>query len=83
MNFLRLVRLLIVTAVCLGLAVGLGREVVRGLASGKLAHSDSSTYCRRDTNPLGYWALIALFSALAVGSLATWGSVVYDAVARQ
>lgn len=74
-------RLLLVSVVCLGLALYLGRVVVSGLGSGTVRHSDSTSVCRKKTNPVGYWALITFFSLVAVGSVLVFGRVAYQIVA--
>lgn len=77
-----LLRVLVVSACCLGFSIFLGRVVFTGLASGRVRHSDSSAYCDKNANPLGYWALILLFLTMVLGSLAIWVNVLYDSAVR-
>ena len=77
-----LLGVLAVAACCLSFSIFLGRVVFTGLASGQVRHTDSSAFCDKNTNPLGYWALILLFPAMALLSVAIWVDVLYDSVAR-
>lgn len=77
-----LLRVVLVTLVCLGLGLYLGRVVIAGLVSGKVAYRDSKSVCARRTNPAGYWSLIVLFAAVTVISFVMWGKVVYEAFDR-
>jgi len=65
-------RQLILTVLCLGLASYMVRVILSGLRSGRIAHSDSSSYCERVRNPVGYWLLIILFTVLAVLAIYAW-----------
>ena len=73
-------RLLVTTIVCLGLALFLGRVVIVGLISGQVAHTNSSAVCSRRRNPVGYWALIALFSVIVVASVIALCRVAYEVI---
>ena len=75
MNWLGFITL---SAICGGLSILLGRVVFFGLQSGRIAHTDSSSFCKRQENPLGYWALVILFSAIIFGCLFIWGRAVYE-----
>jgi hypothetical protein len=66
-------RLLLVTAICLGFAFFLGREIWLGLKTGKVAYSRGNRlYCHRSKNPWGFWFLVILFSGFIAMSLVLW-----------
>ncbi len=73
-------RLIAVTAICGGLSIFLVRVVFSGLRSGRIAHTDSSSFCKKQENPLGYWTLVILFTATIFGCLFIWGQVAYGTV---
>ena len=79
---MNLPRILAATILCLGLGLYLTRVVLRGLISGEVRHTDSSRVCRKLSNPLGYWALIVLFSLSAAGLISVWAKVVYESIFR-
>lgn len=66
MGFLRL---LLVTLVTWGLCFWLLRAVALGLHTGAISHSDTSSRVARLEKPVGYWLLVAGFSA---GGLVAW-----------
>jgi hypothetical protein len=70
-----MLRLLVVTVVMGALAALLVATIVSGLRSGKVAHTDSASFCDRRKNPIGYWALLALFSGFAYLALSAWFQV--------
>jgi hypothetical protein len=72
-----LLRFIFVAVICLGLAIYLGRVVLAGLVSGQVAHTNSSAFCKRKSNPIGYWSLIALFAVLSIGAIAVLSKVTY------
>jgi hypothetical protein len=78
MNWLGFITL---SAICGGLCIFLGRVVFSGLQSGRIAHTDSSSFCKRQENPLGYWALVIFFSAIILGCLFILGRMTYEAFA--
>lgn len=71
-------RIIVATAIFGGLVYLLGSKVVSGLRTGNVAHTDSSSFFKRSQNPLGYWALIVLFSGMAFGCIYAWVQVVRD-----
>lgn len=73
-------RLLVVTLVLVGIAYFLGKEVVVGLKTGKIAYSKSRRYCHRLRNPAGFWSLVILFSGIVLTMLVTWLRVVMPSV---
>ena len=75
MNALRLAA---VTAICGWLVYLLGGTVVSGLRTGRIAHTDSSSFCKRRENPLGYWFLVVLFSGMALCCIYAWVQVARD-----
>jgi hypothetical protein len=73
LGLVQYLRLALVAAVCLGLYLLLLPTIYRGLATGKILHSTSDTYCHRSTNPIGFWSLVGLFSgAVATCSFILW-----------
>lgn len=77
-----IVRLVVVTAVAGWLVWFLGATVIQGIRTGAIRHTDSIRACRRGTNPVGFWALVLLFSALIVGIGSVWIVAVVDTFAR-
>lgn len=71
-------RMLIVTVICGGLVYLLGGTVVSGLRTGRIAHTNSSSFCERRKNPFTYWALAVLFSSMALGCIYGLAKVVID-----
>ncbi|TXH69434.1 MAG: hypothetical protein E6Q88_09085 [Lysobacteraceae bacterium] len=59
-----MLRFLIVIAICLLIASPVAWAVVRGLRTGKLPHSDSSTFVQRSKAPVRFWLLMLFFLAL-------------------
>ena len=74
-------RLSLVTLVFLGSAYFLGKEIVVGLKTGKIAYSKSGRHCHRLHNPAGFWLLVVLFSGIVLMMFAVWLRVVLPAVA--
>lgn len=60
---MEILRLAVVSIVFGGLAIFLGKVVILGLLSGRIAHSDSESFVDRSTNPVGFWLLVVLFSS--------------------
>jgi hypothetical protein len=73
-------RVIVSTVVCLSLGVHLGCVVVAALKSGQVEYTSTSRFVFKRSNPAGYWALVALFSIVALGSIAAWAKVVYEAI---
>ena len=67
-----LLRLGLITVICFGLTYSLGREIVLGITTGKIAYSKLRLQCHRTSNPAGFWSLVALFSLLALAFLLAW-----------
>jgi hypothetical protein len=70
-------RVAFATVWLLGLAVFLGRQVVLGLKTGKIAYSRPRRYCHRSANPVGFWLLMLLFGAVALGLFLAWLHVLF------
>ena len=79
---MQIFRLIIVTVVTGGLVWLLGRTVFEGIKSGTIRHTDSTRVCRRDKNPVGFWALVVLFCGFIVLLWGVWGCVVFDTVQK-
>jgi len=75
---MQLLRLILVSLVCGAFAIFIGRVLVTGLRTGRIAHSDTSSFCEKKNNPLGYWSLVILLSVFFSGSIYIWAKVVYD-----
>jgi hypothetical protein len=71
-----MIRIAIATLVCWGLALFLGYVVAMGLRTGKIRHSDSSSFIVRAKNPAAFWALVVIFLTLVALCLAVWLRVV-------
>ena len=71
-------RIVAATLIYGGFVLLLGRTVLSGLRSGRVARTDSSSFCWRRDNPLGYWALIVLFSGMVLGCIFAWVQVMWD-----
>ncbi len=74
-------RLALVTLVLLGSAYFLGKEIVSGLHTGKIAYSRRRRYCHRLQNPAGFWLLVIFFSGIILVMFAIWLRVVLPSVA--
>jgi hypothetical protein len=74
----QIIRLVVITVVCLGLALVLLGSLVVGLRTGKMPHTDSTSLCRRSENPAGFWALAVLFAAFALVAVGAWLRVVAE-----
>ena len=81
-EMIQIIRLIVVTVVAGGLVWFLGRTVIQGIQTGAIRHTDSIRACRRDKNPAGFWALVALFSAFTIGIGSAWAFAVVDAIRR-
>jgi hypothetical protein len=57
---------LIVSIICLPLAGMLLFEIWRGLKTGKIRHSDSTSYFNQKTQPICFWLVIFVFFAFAL-----------------
>lgn len=79
---MELVRIIIATVVAGWFCWFLGKTVLDGLRTGSIRHTDATTSCKRDKNPLFFWFLVALFSAFALMFALGWVSVMADAVTR-
>ena len=75
-------RLIITVAICGGLAYYLGSVVIKGLASGRIQHSDSSSVCIKSVNPMRYWLLVLLFTVMVLGSVFMVGKTLYEFTAN-
>ncbi len=61
-----------------GLVIFLGRVLLLGLLTGRIAHTDSSSFCDKNKNPFFYWFLVSLFSVFLLASIYVWVKVAYD-----
>ena len=77
---MQIIRLIVVTIIAGGLIWFLGRTVVAGITSGAIRHTDSTRTCRRDKNPAGFWALVALFSGFIFAIGFVWVFAVVDVI---
>lgn len=75
-------RIIVATVVVLGLAWLLGKTVVDGIRTGAIRHTDSTSRCQRQKNPIGFWTLVLLFSGLAVIFTGVWIWAVMDAIRK-
>lgn len=73
-------RLIIISVICGWLIIFLGRVVFNGFRSGRIAHTDSSSFCKKQENPLRYWALVVLFSIIIFGCIFAWGQVAHEII---
>jgi hypothetical protein len=69
---IQILRLVIVTFACLGLGLFLGREILLGLKTGKIAYTASRIYCDRSKSPLSFWLLVVLFTIFGCLAIAAW-----------
>jgi len=75
---MELIRLAFTTLLCGGLAVFLARVLLIGLRTGRIAHTDTSSFCEKKKNPFGYWFLVSLFLVLLSASVYIWVKVAND-----
>ena len=75
-----LLRLVFTTAVTWSLAVYLAVVIVKGLRTGRMAHSDSTSFVARAERPVSFWALAILFTIMVLGILGVWAKVVINAL---
>ncbi len=73
-----MLRIAVATLVCWGLALFLGYVVAMGLRTGKIRHSDSSSFVARAKNPAAFWALVVLFLSFVAVSLGVWLHVIAE-----
>mgnify|MGYP000858927495 FL=1 len=71
-------RVLFAVAICGGFAFFMIANILQGLASGKMSHSDSRRFADRRKQPLFFWFLFFVFSAFAAAAL----YVLYDVLRR-
>ncbi len=77
---MELLRIALASLACGALAIFLGRVLLIGLRTGKIAHTDTASFCDRKKNPLGYWLLVGLFSGLFSTSVYVFARVLYDVI---
>jgi len=71
-------RVLFAVLVCGGFAFFMLANILQGLASGKMPHSDTRRFADRRKQPLFFWFLFFVFSAFAAAAL----YVLYDVLRR-
>jgi uncharacterized membrane-anchored protein len=75
-----MVRLIVVITIAGGLAIFLMREVVLGIRTGRIRHTDSRSICSRAKSPVLFWFLVALFSAFSAAAAIGCLRVLQDAM---
>lgn len=79
---MQILRIIVVTIIAGWLCWFLGKTIVHGLRTGAIRHTDSTSTCRRDKNPIGFWCLVVFFSAIVIGFATEWVFIVADAVRK-
>ena len=74
------VRLVLISMVCWGFTIYLGREVLLGIKSGIIRHTDSHKTFNRIKEPIKYWIVIFLFTGLVFLALYGWGLSLFQAI---
>jgi hypothetical protein len=77
---MQLLRFLIVCIILGSLAFFLGRVVIRGLKTGKIAHTDSSSFCLKKQNPIRFWLFVIFFSGIILCCLYIIGISAYKTI---
>lgn len=77
---MELLRIALVSLVCGALAIFLGRVLLIGLRTGKIAHTDTDSFFDIKKNPLGYWLLVGLFFGLFSTSVYVLARLSYDVI---
>ncbi len=75
-----MLRIVIATLVCWGLVLFLGYVVAAGFRTGKISHSDSSSFVSRAKNPLAFWSLVVLFLSFMAVFLSVWAHLIAGTV---
>ncbi len=75
-----MLRIVLATLVCWGFALFLGYVIATGLRTGKISHSDTSSFVARATHPVAFWFLVVLFLAFVAMFLGVWVKVISSAV---
>jgi len=73
-------RLVVGTAILGWLFWILGKTVIQGIMTGSIRHTDASRLCRRKNNPVGFWALVILFTGFILGIGSSWVFMVVDII---
>jgi len=81
-EMIEILRMLIATLILGGLSWFLGRTVIKGIRTGAIHHTDSARVCKRRQNPVGFWALVLLFSGFILVFVTLWVNVVIDVLKR-
>ncbi len=75
-------RIILVSALAGWFSWFLGKTVFEGIRTGAIRHTDSTKVCKRQKNPIGFWALVSLFAGLVLMFVIVWGFMVIDAVKK-
>ena len=76
----QIIRLVLVTAIAAWLTWWLGKNIIEGIKNGAIRHTDSIKLCKRETNPLGFWGLIILFSGFVITIIRVWAMALADTI---
>lgn len=57
-------RIFLFTIIFLYFLWSLGSNIIIGLKTGSIRHTDSSKKCKKSENPMFFWFLVSLFSLL-------------------
>ena len=75
---MHIIRMVLVTIVCGWLVALLCKNVISGLRTGRIHHTNSSSYYYRKNNFIAYWSLVLLFLVMIIGVTYSWFQVFYD-----
>ena len=79
---IQLIRIIVATVVAAGLAWFLGKTVIDGIRTGAIRHTNSTTRCQRQKNPIGFWILVVMFSGMSVIFASVWIWAIMDAIRK-
>ncbi len=68
-----ILRMILVSIICLGFIFYLGKKVISGLKYGVVHHTDSVKVFRKQNEPVKFWLIMILFSVFVLLAFFVWG----------
>ena len=73
-------RFILMTIICWGIAVLLGKHIFIALKTGKIHHTDTESVSHKTKSPFTFWSLITIFSIFIAIILLLWLSMINDII---